>query len=198
MRKAYLVFFLLLGVAGAQAQKGYTSGLKAGVNMYELKIDPETAGISSDMRTNFNAGIFFNVPFSSMFSLQPELLYTGQGVKMSGTNYKSEMAMSYISIPVLVQLNTKVGFFVETGPSLNVLAKGKETSTNNGVTSELDLKKRIRKAGFSWMGGVGYKMKNYGINARYDYGISNLAKDETGPEIKSNGIQVSLFWSFKQ
>lgn len=200
MRKAYFFFFLLLCAVTVHAQKtrSYTSGLKAGLNLYELKFDPSTEGISSDMRTSFNAGIFFNVPFSSCFSVQPELLYSGQGGKFEGKDYKSELALTYVSIPVLFQYNTKIGFYVEAGPSLNVLAKGKETTTNNSVTSELDLKKRVKKAGFSVMGGLGYKMKNIGINARYDYGISNSAKVDTEPEIKSTGIQVGLSWAFKQ
>jgi len=200
MRKAYFFILLLLCGVVVQAQKKmtYNSGLKAGVNLYQLKMDPAGEGISTDMRTNFNAGIFYNIQLNSMFSLQPELLYSGQGSKYKGDKYASEWAMSFVSIPVMVQYNTPVGFYVETGPSLNVLAKGKETTTNNGVTSELDLKKKVKKSGISWMGGIGYKMKNYGINARYDYGITSLTKNDTDPEFKSSGIQVSLSWSFKQ
>ena len=199
MRKAYIFFLLMLcGVAVQAQKKAYTSGLKAGVNLYELKFDPSTPGISSDSKTSFNAGIFFNVPITSMFSLQPEIIYSGQGGKFKGEDYKSEMALTYVSIPVMFQWNATAGFYVEAGPSLNVLAKGKETTTNNDVTSELDLKKRIKKTSISVMGGIGYKMKSFGINARYDYGISNNAKIETDPEVKSTGIQVSLSWSFKQ
>jgi len=199
MRKAGFLSFLVLLTVAVQAQKSrpYTSGLKAGVNLYELKFDPETAGISNDTRTNFHAGLFFNIPFASMFAIQPELLYSSQGVKAKGNNYKSELSVSYVTLPIMFQVNFS-GFYVEAGPALNVLAKGKEETTNNGVFSELDLKKRFTKAGVAAMGGLGYRYRNLGLNARYEYGISNLSKNNDDLEIKSNGIQVSLSWSFKQ
>jgi hypothetical protein len=200
MRKVYLLCFLLFcaGLARAQKTKSYTSGLKAGANLYNLKVSDQ-GDVSNEMRINFHAGIFWNVPIASSFSINPEILYSSEGAKFSSTNNETETMLNYLSLPVMVQFNTSSGFYLETGPVLGIMVKGRETIKTSAATSELDLKKQFKKTNIQWGGGVGYKLDKFGFNARYNFGLSNLIQDGvTRNETKSNGFQVSFSWFFKQ
>ena len=154
-------------------------------------------GITSKTRTSANAGIFYHIPIASIFSLQPEVIYSGEGVKTSGNKSEINTVLQYVTVPLMLQANAPMGFYAETGPAFGVLVKGKETNNNNGVTSELDLKKSVKKTAVSWGVGAGFSKKSIGVYARYNFGLSNLAK-VSGDEMKSNGVQAGISWSFKQ
>jgi hypothetical protein len=188
---------MLVCASFAYSQRSYTSGIKAGANLYTLKVKGQQ-DVSTSMRTNFHAGIFYNVPLGGIFSLQPELLFSAEGADFESSTAKTETKLNYFSIPVMIQLNTKARFFVETGPALGIMVRGRETVTTSAAESKLDLKKQIKKTNFQWGGGLGYKMKKVGIYARYYFGISDLAKEGLRAETKSNGVQVGLSWSFPQ
>ena len=199
MRKITVVFIFLLGVITSDAQKTktYTSGIKAGVNLANLKLTDQP-DVSTDMRINFHAGIFYNVPFSSSFSVQPEILFSAEGANTESSTSENKIVLNYVQIPVMLQFNTSSGFFLEAGPFLGIMAKGRETITTSAAESKLDLKKQIKKTNVGAAGGLGFKMKKLGIYARYNLGLTNLAKTTTRPETKSSVIQVGLSWSFTQ
>jgi outer membrane immunogenic protein len=197
MRK---VCFLLiaLGVAGTiLAQKGtYRSGVKAGVNLYTMDMTTAT-GTTKDWRPGFHGGIFFHFPVFSMLSIQPEFLYSQEGVNVEGDNTSSESKLQYLTVPVMFQLNSQSGFYGELGPQFGVLVRGSQTIDNNGTVSELDLKKQTTAAAVAGAAGIGFRKNRFGVNARYTMGLSNLNK-ASGPERKSNGIQLSFSWSWNQ
>jgi hypothetical protein len=199
MRKISLFLLLVLctGMLHAQNKRSYTSGFKAGLNLSNLRMLNDFEG-TSDMRTNFHAGIFYSVPFGSKFSLQPEVMFSGEGASFKTNTAETDTKLGYISIPVMFQFNTTSGLYIETGPALGVMVKGKETVKTSAATSELDLKKQIKKTNLQWAGGVGYRLKNLGFNARYYFGLSNMAKVESRADTKSSLIQVSVSWMFKQ
>lgn len=199
MRKLSVLFLFMLGagVIHAQTTKNYTSGIKAGVNLANLKLTDQP-DVSTSMRINFHAGIFYNVPLSSNFSIQPEILFSGEGAKFETSNSTSDITLNYLQVPVMFQFNTSSGFYLEAGPWLGIMAKGKEIVTTSAAESKLDLKKQYKKTNFGAAGGLGFKMKRAGIYARYNLGLADLAKTTTRPETKSQVIQVGLSWSFKQ
>ena len=199
MRKISFCLLLLLcaGIVNAQNKRSYNSGLKAGVNLSNLRMLNDFEG-STDMRINFHAGLFYSVPFGSRFSLQPEAMYSSEGASVKTSTTETDTKLGYLTVPVMFQFNTSSGLYIETGPALSIMVKGKETIKTSTATSELDLKKQIKKTNLQWAGGVGYRMKNIGFNARYYFGLSNLSKVDSRADTKSSLIQVSLSWMFKQ
>ena len=63
--------------AGAQVQ----FGIKAGYNLANLTTSPSQSGIMSN--SDFSAGVLASIPLFSSCSLQPEVLYSGQGAGVS-------------------------------------------------------------------------------------------------------------------
>ncbi|HVG41195.1 MAG TPA: outer membrane beta-barrel protein [Chitinophagaceae bacterium] len=108
--------------------KGYTSGLKAGVNLYKFKTNAGMPGKTSEMRTNAHAGIFYRIPLGGIFHLQPEAIYSGEGVKTKGNKLDITTVLQYVTVPLMFQVSAPMGFYVETGSSFDVLVKGNETN----------------------------------------------------------------------
>jgi opacity protein-like surface antigen len=62
-----------------------------------------------------------------------------------------------------------------------------------------DVKEDLETMNFSWAIGAGYKLSNgLGFGARYNLGLSNIAKtDDSGEgKVKSNVIQIGLTYTF--
>ncbi len=183
MKKLFIAAAITL--VGFTAQSQVTFGVKAGLNVSSWTGD-DADGTSS--LTSFNGGGFVTIPVSSMFSVQPELLYSGEGVKVDGGKY----TLGYINVPVLFQYRNS-GFIAELGPQLGLLTSAKAKA--DGGDSE-DVKDAFKSTNFSLAVGVGYKLMNgLGFNARYNLGLGNII-DADGVDIKTSVFQVGAFFSF--
>ena len=76
MKKFLLGIFLLASIS--TFAQGVRYGAKMGMNFSTLNGD---AFENSSTRYGFAAGIFAEIPLGSAFQFQPELLYSGQGIK---------------------------------------------------------------------------------------------------------------------
>lgn len=169
-------------------------GVKAGLNLANVSVSPKQAGESYSMKTSFNGGAFASVPLFSNFSLQPELMYSGQGSKITSDGDNFDYNLGYINVPVLFKYNDPSGFFAEIGPQIGFLASAKGKA--NGIT--VDIKDQIKSTDFSGVIGLGYLSSiNLGVNARYNLGFSNINKDaSTNTTVKNGVIQIGVFYMF--
>lgn len=201
MRKSCLLLVILFSTYIATAQKkAYTSGIKLGGNFYTLEKEPKPPmpGYSNDGQYFFHAGVTYNVPVSKMFSIQPEIMYSGEGIREKATNFESSTRLQYIQVPLMLQVNTPFGLYVEAGPQFGVLAQAKSTDIMNGLQTKQNLKEEVKQTAFSVGAGLGYKTSMIGFGVRYNKGISNLLKEGQPGEWKSSGFQVSLSYLIKQ
>lgn len=177
-------------------------GIKAGVNLATLEIDDDsqTNPINTNNKTSFHAGLFANIPLSDMWRFQPEVVYSGQGSKVSqtalGTTVNDEWDMHYVNVPLMFQLQTKGGFFVEAGPHVGFLVKAKDEDDND-LKDALNLKSVDFGAG----GGIGYLSRiGLGINARYNLGFANIYDDDANSsddgKLKNRVVNIGLVYHF--
>ena len=182
MKKIFLLFVMAGSFAAAQAQ--INIGVKGGLNVANVG--------GSDVEDNkaklgFHLGGLVNVPVTEKFSVQPELVFSAQGVKFDGD---AKVNMNYLNIPILAKYTTQSGFFAETGPQLGFLLSAK-----NKVDGEsTNVKDYFKKTDFSWALGIGYlSQSNIGVNARFNFGLSKL--DEDGEVKMFNRVfQIGLFY----
>jgi hypothetical protein len=182
MKKIFLLFVMAGSFAIAKAQVNI--GVKGGLNVANIG--------GSDVEDNkaklgFHLGGLLNVPVAESFSVQPELVFSLQGVKYDGD---AKVNMSYLNIPILAKYTTKAGFFAETGPQLGFLLSAK--SKVDGESG--NVKDYFKKTDFSWALGIGYQSQsNIGVNARFNFGLSKLDADG---EVKmfNRVFQVGLFY----
>jgi Outer membrane protein beta-barrel domain len=193
MKKVVLVLAIIAVGFGAQAQVKF--GVKAGLNGYNFSGD-DTDGENFKTKIGFNAGGFANIPVGEKFSVQPELIYSVEGAKISEGEDRVNYNMNYINIPVLVQFNSASGFYAEAGPQIGFLTSAKADTKIGGVSTDTDVKEFFKGTNFSAAIGLGYKLSSgLGFGARYNFGLGNIG-EEAGSDIKLGGFQVGLSFSF--
>ncbi len=186
MIKSLFVFAILAGSLAANSQIVF--GLKAGVNIANLKVSGDGVSETFDSKIGFHGGGFATIPLATNFNIQPEVVFSIEGAKNNDDDTKIDL--SYINIPVMFQYNAS-GFIIETGPQLGLLMAA--------TADDEDVKEELETINFSWAIGAGYKLSNgLGIGARYNLGLSNIAKtvDSDEGKIKSNVFQIGLTYSF--
>jgi hypothetical protein len=198
MKKIVLIAVVL--VAGFASQAQIKFGAKLGANLYSIGgSDAEDAGLkeSRKMKIGIAGGAIVNIPVSTMFSVQPELLYSMEGNLQKEDDAKVSINLSYLNIPIMAQLNTTSGFYAETGPQIGFLMSAKSKFDDGTDEDEIDIKDELKSIGFSWALGAGYKMKSgFGIGARYNFGLSSLDDSDDALKITSSGFHVGVFYLF--
>jgi hypothetical protein len=103
-----------------------------------------------------------------------------------------KLKLNYINIPLLAQYMTLDGFRLQTGPQIGFLtsAKSKVGDVERSVKDDLS------SVDFSWTFGAGYLFPSgFGVDARYNHGISNISDDEIF-EARNRVFQFGVFYQF--
>ncbi|CAM1353998.1 porin family protein [Tenacibaculum halocynthiae] len=195
MKKLLVIAMVALGFT-AKAQD-IDFGVKAGVNFANLTGDiPD----NSSVRTSFHVGGVVEFKITDKFSIQPELLYSAQGMKyereQGGVNFEFTTKVDYLYLPVMAKYYVIDNFSIEAGPQLGFLLSAKTKAEAASVSNTQDFKENAEDMDFGLNFGLGYKLNN-GLNfgVRYNLGLSNLAK-ENGTDIKNGVFQVSVGYNF--
>lgn len=183
-------------------------GLKAGVNLATLEIDDDSQSdpFKTNNKTSFNAGVFANIPIGGTLRFQPEVVYSRQGSKIQyqesnaplpgSTTVNTEFDLHYLNVPLMLQVQTPGGFFVEAGPQIGFLLTAKDDE------SGIDIKDELKKTDFGAAAGIGYLSRvGLGLNARYNFGFSNIYDGEAGNDTdegkyKNRVLSIGLVYHF--
>lgn len=189
MRKLFLLILAGFSLTAAHAQLLF--GIKGGANL--SSIDSRNYG-ELKWKTNFHAGVLVSIPVISHFSLQPEIMYSGQGARSTEAGVTSNLNIDYMNIPILVKYKHPSGFFLETGPQIGWLLNAKLLLPNYNE----DFKYLYSSKDISWAFGLGYLIKeaNLGFDVRYNMGMNDLFKNNFDGSGHNNVVQVGAFFLF--
>jgi len=192
MKKLLLTaVFAVLTIASINAQE---FGAKAGVNFATLNGDGDFDG-----RTSFFVGGVVEFEISESFSLQPELLYSSQGAKLSesfeGFDIETIIKLDYLNIPIMAKYYVTEGFSIEAGPQVGFLLSSKAEVKVDGDSESEDIDD-LSTVDFGLNFGLGYKLDS-GLNfgARYNLGLSNVP-DEGDFDLKNGVFQIAVGYFF--
>jgi hypothetical protein len=181
------VITILMFVSLAGAQQTHF-GVKAGINAASVNVSP---GQDLDSKIGLHLGGLAHIHISRHFAIQPELIFSMQGGKDAG-NDDVKLKLNYINVPVLAQYMFKDGFRLQTGPQIGFLV-GSELKVDD---VEIDVDDAYNSIDFSWALGAGYLFKSgFGIDARYNLGISDITESESN-KAKNSVFQVGIFYQF--
>ena len=189
MKKIVFVSLLTMIAYLTHAQVHADWGVKAGVNLANLKIENTS---TPDSKVAMHLGLLAHLHFQPHWAVQPELMYSNQGAKedIGGTEYK--VKLHYINLPVLLQYMTGSGFRIQTGPQLGILASAKTKAGDNETNSS----DAYHTFDIAWALGASYVTNSgIGIDARYNIGLANIS--DVGGSIKNRVWQFGLFYQFK-
>lgn len=162
-------------------------GAKAGVNFAKLSGE---AVEDADGRTGFHVGFLAEIPLSERFAIQPELVYSQQGLQsketFDGTEFETKVKLDYLNVPVMAKFYLIDGLSIEAGPQFgfNINAKqelevtGGDTDGDFEITGEDDIKDEVSGFDLGIGGGLAYQLDNgLFFQGRYIYGLSNVPED---------------------
>ncbi|WP_299526663.1 porin family protein [Winogradskyella sp.] len=181
MKKLFLAAFAVFAFASVNAQD-ITFGAKAGVNFASLTGDD----VDADGRTSFHLGAVANIGISEKFSVQPELLYSAQGLTNDGDVVGK---LDYISLPILASFEVAEGFSVQAGPQV-AFNINDSVEVDGEDAGDLD----AEGVDFGLAAGLQYKMDSgLFFQARYGLGLSDVISDV---DAKNSVIALSVGYFF--
>ena len=217
MKRIVIITIMLTLCASMVAAQGITGkGIKVGLNLANVYgDDADMEGADKKMRIGFAVGGFLTYSINEMFAVQPELLYSMQGVKYepSEGDIDGELIMKYdyIQIPILAKVNFpmegKVKPNIFLGPALGINLSAKYEYTDDlgdameamGMDKEGDIE-NVKSTAFGLVFGAGI---DYGIgngkltfDARYNLGLTTVDDSDDDLDIKDSTISIMLGYSF--
>ena len=113
---------------------------------------------------------------SETISVQPEVLYSTQGVKSKELGFDADIKLDYITVPFMLKFYLVNGFNLEIGPQLGFLTSAK-VELEESV--EFDVKDSLKNVDVGANLGLGYKFSNgFIVGARYSLGLININDEE--------------------
>ncbi|SHM73762.1 porin family protein [Flavobacterium saccharophilum] len=214
MKKSMLVLCTLLLCATVTAQTDKVKiGVKAGLNISSLTSDENE--LDSSDKTGFTAGIMAEIPLAKNFSIQPEVLYSQQGMKFSysdvdvqNSHYKSTIGLNYLNIPVMLKYYVVKGLSVQAGPQIGILLKANNKYQDNFLGYEnhetFNLSDYANGIDTAVNFGLGYQFKNkFYTDLRYTISYSDIFKDASAntyiinSDMKNRVFQITVGYFFK-
>ncbi len=156
---------LCLFFAGCLTTAAAQNGIKVGYN--HATIGGDATGISET--AGFHAGFFF-ITRKQRTSTMFEVLYSSQGAEVTGGGPK--LTYHYVLVPVMINFYLSEGFFAQLGAQPGVLVGADVDGT--------DVLDQLSRLDFAAALGLGGEFEQFMINARYNYGISNTSKQQSG------------------
>lgn len=156
-------------------------GIKGGINLANLYTDDVA---DENLKVGLNVGLFAKVPLTEYLALQPELLYSSKGSKLTYDNAfmgegEYRFNLNYVEVPLLAVFNFGPHFNIHAGPYAAFLASSNikdmnEDGTIDGV-DELNVD-NFNRFDYGIAGGAAVEFNNFTIGARYNYGLKEVGK----------------------
>lgn len=160
-----------------------TFGIKCGVNIATLNSGNLGAKIA------YHVGALSRIRLTSKLSIQPEVLYSRQGIRqsLSGNNY--DINLVYTNVPLITQLLLTTGLMLEAGPQFGFLLSAK--NIYQGV--EKDIKSNYKSFDLSFPIGLSYIWESgFGVYGRWVHGLTQI--NITYGSSKNSVLQFGLFY----
>lgn len=190
MKKILLTAVVMLAFVASYAQQAvgtFTLQPKIGMNVASL-----TKCDGCDPRIGLAAGVEAEYQATDIFSVSAGLIYSMQGNKAKAEGVTQTTKLDYINIPILANVYVTKGLAVKLGvqPAFNVSDKVKLSGSGASIEAE-DV--GAESFDFSIPVGLSYEFNNVVIDARYNFGVTNIAD---GGDAKNSVFQFTLGYKF--
>ncbi|MCX7547314.1 porin family protein [Xanthomarina sp. F1114] len=183
-----LVLFSLSTALAQSDSKAVQLGVKGGANFSTISGDDIS---DTKSRTSFNVGLLAEIPITERLSIQPEIMYSGQGFDVKEINQGNifdtdeniEYQLDYIQVPVLLKAYLVKGLSIEVGPQFGFKVHEELDFQPNSDGGDLEVdpdSSYVKDFDTNLAFGAGYKFDNgFFVNGRYNLGLTNIFKENT-------------------
>jgi len=172
-----LVVVAMMATLSASAQGMYIKPM-VGANLTKFVGDVQ----NQKYKVGIAAGAEFGYDISEQFGLSAGLIYAIQGSKTKGADNNTNV--DYLNIPILANYYIIPGLAIKAGPQIGIRTRAKH--------DDIDLKDAFKTIDFSIPVGLSYEISDFVIDARYNIGISNIAKDSGDDKMRNSVFQLTL------
>lgn len=197
LRNAAILVAVLVVSAGPGWAQSVTGGAKVGANFSNIVFEEDDEDDEDlDHRTGLVIGGFASVPFTELFTFQPEFLYSMKGVteeEPDGDEITTKLR--FLQFPLLFRTNFAVGTtrpFVVFGPAFGFRTSA-EIDFPDG--DEEDISDETETVEFSGIIGAGVQFGRAIVEVRYDYGFNDLDESEFG-EARTRTFSILFGFDF--
>ena len=178
MKKLFvLAVVAMMATVSASAQQMFLKPMVGGT-LTTLTGDVE----DTKMKVGLVAGAEFGYLFSEQMGVTAGVLYTMQGCAWKDEDDKQKL--DYLNIPLLFNYYVAPGFALKAGVQFGFLTSAKSGS--------YDIKDACKKTDFSIPLGLSYEISDFVIDARYNLGLSNIAKNSGSKKAKNSVIMLTV------
>ena len=175
-------------------------GIRGGLSLASIVKDDNAPDFSAKMKPGVQAGVYLQLPLSTAFSVQPEVLFSQKGYGANGSflgaAYKYKVTSNYIDVPLLAKFTPHKDFGIVVGPQFSFLTNTsyKFTTTNaqyeNVVKNDNDnLRKNILGGLIGLEAGLS---DNITVSARYALDFQKNNGDGTSNSLKYRNQVLSF------
>lgn len=167
MKKLFLLAIAIISFSVSSNAQDIKFGFKGGVNFATVNGD---AFDNIDGRTGYHIGAVVQLSIADKFAIQPELLYSAQGL--------DDLDIDYLNLPVLAKLKFAKIFSVEAGPQFGFIV-------NDDFSTIVDEKE------FDLSGAVGAGVEFGPVfgQLRYNFGLTDVIDNL---DSKNSTFQISV------
>jgi hypothetical protein len=204
---ALLAFFVsttaFAQIFGSDTREQKKFGIRAGVN-YATIYDNKGSFVADD-KLGFVGGAFASIPFGKYIGVQPEVLYSQKGFKASGNvlgfNYNYKETLSYLDVPVQLQIKPISEVTILVGPQYSYLLDTKYEFNDNTSTLQQDAisKDNYKKHILGFVVGADLNLNGFIVGVRSGWDITRSDKDgnsTSSSRFKNQVLQATLGYSF--
>lgn len=195
MKKILLMAVVMLASVASYAQHAvgaFTLQPKIGMNVASL-----TKCDGCDPRIGLAAGVEAEYQATDIFSVSAGVIYSMQGNKydydvLGKKTVTKTNKLDYINIPILANVYVVKGLAVKLGiqPAFKVNDQIKTSVDEGSTTADVD---KAESFDFSIPVGLSYEYSNVVFDARYNFGVTNIAD---GGDSKNSVFQFTLGYKF--
>ncbi len=207
--KKSLLFFAALILINCSVFAQIKFGVKSGLNVSTIFFDPDPELDISPL-ASFHLGAFLNYGFTDNIGLQVELMYSGEGGRLTGEtlgeivgtvedlDQELKDRYSFLCLPILLKYHHQSGFTAEIGPTVNFLLSAKSTNTLSNDDASLaltqDFDESVNGTDIKFALGAGYELASgLSFNGRFSFSVSNIFTQEYTDSVGGQEGFISMF-----
>ncbi|MBS1626468.1 MAG: PorT family protein [Bacteroidetes bacterium] len=185
MKKIIILSSIILGIGITGFSQGFHIGAKVGANANKIN----GQSFNNGFNLGYQLGGFAEIDFSKTIGIQPEVLFSQS--QTTTTNFNSNLTpnsnadFNYLSIPILLRINTGKLVTLHVGPQYSILVSNSKTFVQNGSDA-------FKNGDFAMVAGLQLNLGSLRVYGRYNIGLSNLNDIDNKEQWKSQQIQVGL------
>lgn len=206
MKKNVLTFAFAVGALIFSAQLSaqdtpVSVGFKAGTSLSNYRLKGNMKGFNSNMSIGGSVGGFVRYDLRQNFALQSGIdVYYRTSKLESTTDRTSNKIKSFgVEVPIYGIVQGELGsgkIFIGAGPYVGYGISTKSNGVNLFKDNSNAIKSTMNRFDYGVGGIVGYDIvKNWQINASYQFGLADLHKGKDGT-MKSHGASIGLAYKF--